>query len=109
MPSVAVHNDGTIEYTRNQELQGFFNDRGEMVRITDICKFKHSGEYYFVWLEGPYKDMIHTHGIHADIYETQVDTYTDHTIVVFNSYEETVAYERMVLEAMRKRGIKFSK
>jgi hypothetical protein len=117
---VAVHDDGTVEYTRNSALNDFFGGRGDMVRVTDIQKEQLGPLYYIKWLLGPFagKDHVRAYARQYltpdEILETlpvkmPYDACNDQDWrrLTFPAYEAAVAHEVQVLNAMRRKGVRF--
>lgn len=103
---ISVDANGQTEFTRNPTLENMFDGRGDMRRVTEIKKHG-PADYRIHWLLGPYTGRIHTWGI-ADIYGITISNSLPEKEMSFRSYEIAVKHEVMVLNAMRKAGIRFS-
>jgi hypothetical protein len=110
--TIAVSPDGVLEFTRNTELSQALAPLGDMdmERVTDICKFKTSNEYYIKWLLGPFKYLAQTHlmGIEYGVELPKGVTKAALNVLSFASYEDAVAYEIEMLAAMRRAGVSFA-
>lgn len=107
----AIHPDGSIEFTRNEALDGMFKGAGEMQRVTEICKLPDQALFYVQWKLGPYK--------HRPLGFRQLDEYPgvedfscsieddNFGTLYFYSYAIAVQQEVAMLDAMRKAGVSF--
>lgn len=116
MPTITMSfdPDGSIEFTRNKNLDAFFGGAGRMRRVTDIAKLDDSSKFFIRWLLGPYAGKAHALEHHIDIFGSILDRryggseIGDKTsVILFNSYEAAVQYEIDCLNAMRKAGVTF--
>lgn len=115
--TIAVDQDGTAEWTRAKELDGFFGGAGVMKRVTDIQKLDNSRLFYIKWLMGPYEGKAHDLEKHIAVFGGILDGHYGNngdTLVsdktgtfLFSSYEDAVAYEIKCLNEMRRAGVAF--
>lgn len=108
--TIAVHTDGTAEYTRNSEFTPFGGE-GVMERVTDIQKYRHGNLFYIRWMLGPYADLAHCVSMAHD-YGVPVPHRPQHDpaiseVITFPTYEAAVEHEVAMLNAMRKKGVRF--
>lgn len=96
---------GNVEYTRNTAFQPF-DGRGDMQRVTDIQKRPDAPLYFIHWMLGPNAGRDHTYGM-STAYGVLSTCPAVEQVMLFNSYEEAVAHEVTVLNAMRKAGVSF--
>jgi len=104
--------DGSVEFTRNKQLDAFFGGTGTMKRVTDILKLPNDPLFYITWLMGPYKGKSHGAAEHCEVFNRQKIAVrceiSEHTgTLFFYSYEDAVAYEIACLNEMREAGVTF--
>jgi hypothetical protein len=107
----AIHPDGSIEFTRNEALDTMFDGKGEMQRVTEICKLPDQALYYVQWKLGPFKHRplgYHQFGEYPGV-EDFFCTIEDDEFgtLYFASYAIAVKQEVAMLDAMRKAGVSF--
>lgn len=113
--TVAVFPTGQVEYTRHPAMSRLFGDTGDMVRVSDIQKVPGEPLFMVKWLRGPcegqFSDLMHHRAYLNDValstLQGWVYKHHDEGILYFDSYENAVEYEVLMLAAFRKRGISF--
>lgn len=100
--------DGTVQMTRTPDplLEGHI----KMERVSDIKFSEHFQKHYIVWLMEPFKDKRHDFFMAEDYLggEAIEDIEFDEDgLLLFNTYEDAVAHEVTMLNAMREAGIIF--
>lgn len=120
--------DGNVQFTRGDQpahdmLDNMF-EYGDMLRVTDICMHAATKRYMIRWLEGPFRERVQDVGTHTEIfgygitsssailvqngtYEKPDEDTDDYGVLLFDTYERAVTYERMCLVALRKNGVTF--
>lgn len=109
MPKIHVISftpNGSVEYTRSPDLSFLFDGQGAMERVTDIGKRPESSKYFIKWLQGPFAGKIQTYGMAAR-YGLMGSCSVAEIEMNFYSYEQAVAFEVQMLNAMRKAGVQF--
>lgn len=104
--------DGSIEFTRNKNLDTFFGGAGTMKRVTDISKIDNGSLFFIKWLMGPYATRSHSFRQHVEVFGSSAVAWDcivdDNTqTLMFFSYEAAVFYEIACLNKMRLDGITF--
>jgi hypothetical protein len=104
--------DGSIEFTRNKNLDTFFGGAGRMRRVTDIQKIEQGSWFYIKWLMGPYNGKSHTLDHHVEVFGDKAvvwDCHVDNNTrtLMFFTYEVAVQYEILCLNQMREHGVTF--
>lgn len=105
---ISCLSDGSVQYTRNK---GIFDLDGikEVERVSDIRFTSSKQKYYIFWLRGPY-------ALHPMFLSQWTSHHTGKppvkvTIVgdwlLFDTYEDAVEVEVMMLNAMRLKGTTF--
>lgn len=116
MPTITMSfdPDGSIEFTRNKNLDTFFGGAGRMRRVTDIAKLDNSSKFFIRWLLGPYAGKAHSLEHHIGVFGGILDGHyggpgvSNRTgTLMFDSYEAAVGYEIACLNAMREQGVTF--
>lgn len=116
MPTITMSfdPDGSVEFTRNKNLDTFFGGRGTMKRVSDILKMPDSPKFFIRWLLGPHAGKDHGLNTHISIFGGILDGhygglgYSDRTgLILFDSYEAAVHCEIAALNAMREQGVTF--
>lgn len=113
--------DGSIEFTRNKNLDAFFGGAGRMRRVTDIQKDFSAPLFFIKWLMGPFANTgrpgdastgVHSLAKHINVFgkdyvawDCRVDDNTG--TLMFFTYEAAVQYEILCLNKMREQGIVF--
>lgn len=113
--AVAFDPDGSIEYTRNAQVDWLFDGAGVMKRVTDIKKLPNDALFYVFWLMGPYAGKSHGLTEHIEVFGGILDgeygntaIVSDHTgTFLFRTYNAAVEYEIKCLNAMRHAGATF--
>lgn len=109
--SMSFDPDGSIEFTRNKNLDTFFGGAGKMRRVTDINKAEGWARFYITWLMGPYAGAAHTLEHHIDVFGPDYVAWDCElgldNVLMFFSYEIAVQYEIKCLNAMREQGVTF--
>lgn len=114
MPTITMSfdPDGSVEFTRNKNLDTFFGGAGRMRRVTDISKLPDAPLFYIKWLMGPHSDQAHDLEKHRQVFGDKIVAWDcridDNTgTLMFFSYEAAVQYEIACLNAMREQGVTF--
>lgn len=102
---LSFHPDGEIEYTRNSQFTPF-EGRGEMQRVTDIRKEPDGNQFYIHWMLGPCAGVDHTYGMSIAVGVISTCPAVE-LVMKFPTYEDAVNHEVAVLNAMRRKGIRF--
>lgn len=128
---IQVHEDGSVDFTRNPILEKLFDGEQKIVeRMTEI-KFDYLRQtYYIQFLRGEFADLVlrwagagleradrlsalwtrfrnRREGA-AIVFTKTVDPNEAKGQVEFNSYEDAVAIEVAFIEFLREQGFKFS-
>ncbi len=109
--------DGSVEFTRNKNLDAFFGGAGNMQRVTDIQKHPDKPWYCITWLMGPFARRIrkdHNRVYHrmvfgGDLIPQACSVDGQSGTIWFFSYELAVQYEIECLNKMRADGVTFGK
>ena len=114
--AIAFDPDGSVEFTRNKNLDQFFGGAGDMKRVTDIQKLRTEPLFFIKWLMGPFAGangtgvhkLEHHDAVFGKEYNELFGFACNRTgTVFFRTYEAAVTYEIACLNKMRENGVTF--
>lgn len=117
---LAFHPDGEIEFTRNTHLSEVLAPLGyaSMERVSDIRQKAYTNKFYIQWLLGKWAGSPHTRNLCRNYFNPDnIPDSAPHFApeymnpldpMLFATYEDAVAHEIDMLNAMRLKGETFA-